>query len=242
MILDVKNLKVRHGQLLAVDDLNLSVSHGEVIGLIGANGSGKTTLLRSIAGAHIAESGSIKFKNVDVTTTASHQRVRDGLSLVPEGRKLFTDMTVEENLLLGAQGGRSGEWTVDKVFEIFPNLIKRRFAKTGVMSGGEQQATAIGRALMCNPDVLILDEVSLGLSPLVVEQVYESLSKLLQHNTTLIVVEQDLSRIMKFASRAVCMLEGKVVLDQPMKDVTRKAITDAYFGLQKSQRKMEKQL
>ncbi len=241
MILEVKNLKVSHGQLLAVNDLSLSVERGDIIGLIGANGAGKTTLLRSIAGAHIPTSGSITFNNVDVTSMPSHQRVRDGLSLVPEGRKLFTEMTVEENLLLGAQAGRAGEWSVDKVFEIFPNLLKRRHAKTGTMSGGEQQATAIGRALMCNPEVLILDEVSLGLSPLVVDQVYASLETLLKLESTLIVVEQDLARIMKFAGRAVCMLEGKVVMDQPMDQVTREAITDAYFGLQKNDQDSENQ-
>lgn len=239
MILEVKNLMVSHGQLMAVNDLSLSVESGEIIGLIGANGAGKTTLLRSIAGAHIPTSGSIMFKNVDVTSMPSHQRVRDGLSLVPEGRKLFTEMTVEENLSLGGQLGRSGLWSVDKVFEMFPNLLKRRHAKTGTMSGGEQQATAIGRALMCNPEVLILDEVSLGLSPLVVDQVYKSLEILLKLDTTLIVVEQDLARIMRFASRAVCMLEGKVVMDQPMDQVSREAITDAYFGLQKKDQNSE---
>lgn len=241
MILEVQNLDVNHGQLKAVDNVSLSIQKGDIVALIGANGAGKTTLLRSIAGAHPPISGSIKLNDVDITALASHQRVRDGLSLVPEGRKLFTDMTVEENLLLGVNAGRSGEWHVERIFEIFPNLSKRRHAKTGSLSGGEQQATAIGRALMCNPEVLILDEVSLGLSPLVVDQVYQSLTTLVDLKTTLIVVEQDLARIMKFATRAVCMLEGRVVMDLPMSQVSREAITDAYFGLAKSQSGLENQ-
>lgn len=241
MILEVQNLDVNHGQLKAVDNVSLSIQKGDIVGLIGANGAGKTTLLRSIAGAHPPISGSIKLNDVDITALASHQRVRDGLSLVPEGRKLFTDMTVEENLLLGVNAGRSGEWHVERIFEIFPNLSKRRHAKTGTLSGGEQQATAIGRALMCNPEVLILDEVSLGLSPLVVDQVYQSLTTLVDLKTTLIIVEQDLARIMKFATRAVCMLEGRVVMDLPMSQVSREAITDAYFGLAKSHSGSENQ-
>lgn len=241
MILEVQNLDVNHGQLKAVDNVSLSIQKGDIVALIGANGAGKTTLLRSIAGAHPPISGSIKLNNIDITVLASHQRVRDGLSLVPEGRKLFTDMTVEENLLLGVNAGRSGEWHVERIFEIFPNLSKRRHAKTGSLSGGEQQATAIGRALMCNPEVLILDEVSLGLSPLVVDQVYQSLTTLVDLKTTLIVVEQDLARIMKFATRAVCMLEGRVVMDLPMSQVSREAITDAYFGLAKSHSGSENQ-
>lgn len=241
MILEVQNLDVNHGQLKAVNNVSLSIQKGDIVGLIGANGAGKTTLLRSIAGAHPPISGSIKLNDVDITALASHQRVRDGLSLVPEGRKLFTDMTVEENLLLGVNAGRSGEWHVERIFEIFPNLSKRRHAKTGTLSGGEQQATAIGRALMCNPEVLILDEVSLGLSPLVVDQVYQSLTTLVDLKTTLIVVEQDLARIMKFATRAVCMLEGRIVMDLPMSQVSREAITDAYFGLTQSQPGLENQ-
>lgn len=241
MILEVQNLDVNHGQLKAVNNVSLNIQKGDIVALIGANGAGKTTLLRSIAGAHPPISGSIKLNAIDITALASHQRVRDGLSLVPEGRKLFTDMTVEENLLLGVNSGRSGEWHVERIFEIFPNLSKRRHAKTGSLSGGEQQATAIGRALMCNPEVLILDEVSLGLSPLVVDQVYQSLTTLVDLKTTLIVVEQDLARIMKFATRAVCMLEGRIVMDQPMSQVSREAITDAYFGLTQSQSGLENQ-
>ena len=142
-------------------------------------------------------------------------------------------MTIEENLRLGSTSARPGYWTVDNVLEVFPNLIKRRHSKTGLLSGGEQQATAIGRALMSNPEILILDEVSLGLSPLVVNQVYDSLKRLLETDTTIILVEQDLTRAMKVASRAVCMLEGEIILNKQMSEVSREEITDAYFGLHK---------
>ena len=231
--LKIQDLDVRHGQLKAVRNLSLSVKQGEIIALIGANGAGKTTLLRSISGAHTPSTGSIYLNGKDITQLASHKRVQAGLALVPEGRKLFTEMTTEENLLLGGTVTRPGNWNIEKVFEVFPNLIKRRHTKTGTMSGGEQQATAIGRALMSNPDILILDEVSLGLSPLVVDQVYESLNKLLETDTTIILVEQDLARAMRVASRAVCMLEGEIVLDKPMPEASREEITNAYFGLHK---------
>ncbi|MBR9884257.1 MAG: ABC transporter ATP-binding protein [Oceanospirillales bacterium] len=239
MMLQINNLVARHGQLTAVRGVSLDVARGEVIALVGANGAGKTTLLRSLSGAHQPSSGQIVFNGVDITRLPAHQRVAAGLALVPEGRKLFTEMTVEENLLLGATSKRSGDWNIERVFETFPNLVKRRHARTGTMSGGEQQATAIGRALMSNPELLILDEVSLGLSPLVVNQVYESLDSLLQSNTTVVLVEQDLSRAMAVASRAVCMLEGQVVLDKPMADTSRDEITDAYFGLHKIKQNSE---
>jgi branched-chain amino acid transport system ATP-binding protein len=153
---------------------------------------------------------------------------------VPEGRKLFSQMTVEENLLLGKTAGRQGDWTIDRVFDAFPNLVPRRHAKTGHLSGGEQQATAIGRALMSNPDILLLDEVSLGLSPLVVDRVYAQLQSLLTSGTTILLVEQDLGRAMAVANRVICMLEGRIVLDKPTRGVTRDQITEAYFGLHRT--------
>jgi len=231
--LRIEKLDVRHGQLKAVREVSLTVEKGEVVSLIGANGAGKTTFLRAVSGAHPLTSGRIYLNNEEITHLPSYKRVHAGLALVPEGRKLFTDMTIEENLLLGTTSARPGNWNVERVFDVFPNLVKRRHTKTGTMSGGEQQATAIGRALMSNPDILILDEVSLGLSPLVVDQVYQSLEKLLETDTTIILVEQDLSRAMNVASRAICMLEGQIVLDKPMSEVSREEITDAYFGKHK---------
>jgi len=225
----LENLDVRHGQLKAVKDVNLSIGRGEILALVGANGAGKSTLLRSLAGAHKASAGRILLDGNDISGLTSFQRVKAGVSLVPEGRKLFQDMSVEENLILGGIAGRGGSWTVAKVFEAFPNLVKRRNAKASTLSGGEQQATAIGRALMSNPTVLMLDEISLGLSPAAVDLVYASLNTV-KAGTTIVLVEQELSRALQFATRIVCMLEGQFVLDRPAKAVTREEVTASYFG------------
>ncbi|QND46488.1 ABC transporter ATP-binding protein (plasmid) [Rhizobium lusitanum] len=230
-LLSIRDLDVRHGLLQAVRGVSFDIAEGEVLALIGANGAGKTTLLRSIAGAHLPAAGQVFLGGQEITTVPSHKRIAMGIALVPEGRRLFSQMTVEENLLLGKTSGRKGDWTMERVFDAFPNLKPRRRAKTGHLSGGEQQATAIGRALMSNPDILLLDEVSLGLSPLVVERVYAQLQALLSSGTTILLVEQDLGRAMGVANRVICMLEGRVVLDRPAAGVTRDEITQAYFGL-----------
>jgi len=232
-VLAVESLVVRHGLLQAVRDVSFSVERGETLALVGANGAGKTTLLRAIAGAHLPAGGRILLGDADITLVPAHRRVGMGVTLVPEGRRLFAEMTVEENLLLGKTSGRVGDWSVDRVLEMFPNLRPRRHARAGNLSGGEQQATAIGRALMTNPEILLLDEVSLGLSPLVVDRVYASLQTLIDSGTTIVLVEQDLSRAMDVADRVLCMLEGRVVLERGKADVSREEITQAYFGLRK---------
>ncbi|MBB2792179.1 UNVERIFIED_ORG: branched-chain amino acid transport system ATP-binding protein [Rhizobium pisi] len=233
-LLSIRNLDVRHGLLQAVRGVSFDIAKGEVLALVGANGAGKTTLLRSIAGAHLPASGEILLDGEDLAAIPSHKRIARGIALVPEGRRLFSQMTVEENLLLGKSCGRKGEWSVDRVLDAFPNLKPRRHAKTGHLSGGEQQATAIGRALMSNPDILLLDEVSLGLSPLVVDRVYAQLQALLTSGTTIVLVEQDLARAMSVASRVICMLEGRIVLDRPAAAVTREHVTQTYFGLHRA--------
>ncbi|RVD61294.1 ABC transporter ATP-binding protein [Mesorhizobium sp. M2D.F.Ca.ET.185.01.1.1] len=230
-LLSVEDLVVRHGLLQAVRGVSFSVEHGETLALVGANGAGKTTLLRAIAGAHQAASGRVVFDGADLSGVPSHERVRKGVALVPEGRRLFVQMTVEENLLLGRTAGRPGDWSVERVLETFPNLKPRRHAKAGHLSGGEQQATAIGRALMSNPDLLLLDEVSLGLSPLVVDRVYASLQGLISSGTTIILVEQDLNRALSVSDKVICMLEGRIALAGDSKNVSRDEVTKAYFGL-----------
>lgn len=235
-LLEVARLDVRHGLLQAVREVSFSVTAGETIVLVGANGAGKTTLLRALAGAHRVSAGRILHKGKDITGMPSHRRVGLGIALVPEGRRLFAAMTVEENLLLAQSAKRPGSWTIESVLATFPNLVKRRNARAGTLSGGEQQATAIGRALMTNPDLLMLDEVSLGLSPLVVDQVYGSLRSLMSGGTTIILVEQDLARALAVASRVICMLEGRIVLEGPARQFTRDQVTEAYFGLGHSRR------
>ena len=235
-LLEVSQLDARHGLLQAVRDVSFSVAVGETIALVGANGAGKTTLLRTLAGAHRAKAGRIRHNGIDIRGTPAHRRGGLGLALVPEGRRLFASMTVEENLLLAQAAGRRGPWTVDAIMATFPNLVKRRKARAGTLSGGEQQATAIGRALMANPDLLMLDEVSLGLSPLVVDQVYASLRSLIGGGTTVILVEQDLGRALAVANRVICMLEGRIVLEGLARQFTREQVTEAYFGLGNSRR------
>jgi branched-chain amino acid transport system ATP-binding protein len=233
-LLAVDRLDVRHGLLQAVRGVSFRIEPGETIALVGANGAGKTTLLRAIAGAHPAAGGRVLFNGVDLTDAPAHRRVGLGIALVPEGRRLFAQMSVEENLLLAGAAGRTGAWTMDAVMEVFPNLKARRRARAGTLSGGEQQATAIGRALMTNPELMMLDEVSLGLSPLAVDRVYASLQTLLSSGTTIVLVEQDLGRALRVAGRVICMLEGKIALEGAAADLTREQVTQAYFGLSKT--------
>jgi branched-chain amino acid transport system ATP-binding protein len=232
--LTVQSLDARHGLLQAVREVSFSIASGEVVALVGANGAGKTTLLRVLAGAHAPVAGKVLLDGADITGLAAHRRLRMGVAMVPEGRRLFPQMTVEENLLIGRGAGRSGPWTIERVLQVFPNLSPRWKAKAGTLSGGEQQAAAIGRALVSNPDILLLDEVSLGLSPLAVDRVYQSLEVLLNSGTTIVLVEQDLSRALKSANRVMCMLEGRIVLDVPAAEATREQVTEAYFGFRRS--------
>jgi len=228
-LLAVERLDVRHGLLQAVREVSFQVEEGETVALVGANGAGKTTLLRAIAGAHRPHAGRVVFDGADITSVPAHQRVRRGIALVPEGRRLFPQLTLEENLRVAA--GRDGAWGVERVLEAFPLLRPLRKQRAASLSGGEQQATAIGRALMTNPRLLLLDEVSLGLAPRVVDDVYASLASLQEAGTTMLLVEQDLGRALRVASRVVCMLEGRLVLEGPAGELSREQVTDAYFGL-----------
>ena len=230
-LLAVEDLDAQHGLLQAVRGVSLSLAGGDRLALVGANGAGKTTLLRSIAGAHPASAGRIVLDGKDVTNVKAFKRVRLGIGLVPEGRRLFPSMTVEENLRVAGRTGRAGSWDLERVFAALPVLKELRRKRASSLSGGQQQATAIGRTLMTNPRVLLLDEVSLGLSPIAVETVYRSLEALIQEGVSLILVEQDLDRAMKVATHLVCMLEGRIVLSAAAGELTREEIVEAYFGL-----------
>jgi branched-chain amino acid transport system ATP-binding protein len=234
-LLSVQSIEARHGLLQAVRDVSLDVSEGETLALVGANGAGKTTLLRTIAGAHRPARGRVVFDGRDITRLSPHRRVRMGIALVPEGRRLCPGLTVEENLLVARGDGRKGPWSVDAVYDAFPILGPLRRQRAGSLSGGEQQATAIGRALMTNPRLLRLDEVSLGLAPRAVEGVYRSLETLIEGGSTIVLVEQDLRRAMNVSSRIACMLEGRIVLEGTPAELTREAVTEAYFGLRRGE-------
>jgi branched-chain amino acid transport system ATP-binding protein len=230
-LLRVESLHARHGFLSAVRDVSLEIAEGEAVAIVGANGAGKTTLLRTVAGAHKPVAGRILFDEREITSVPAHRRVGLGIALVPEGRRLFGGLTLEENLLLAR---RRGPWTVDAVVRAFPLLEARRKTRAANLSGGEQQAAAIGRALMTNPRLLLLDEVSLGLAPAMVDAVYRSLHALIESGATIVLVEQDLTRALSVATRVVCMLEGEVVIDAPAAEMTREQVVDAYFGLRRT--------
>jgi branched-chain amino acid transport system ATP-binding protein len=235
-LLGVEQLEARHGLLQAVRGVTFEIAAGETLALVGANGAGKTTLLRAIAGAHRPAAGRIVFEGNDVTAVPAYARLRSGIALVPEGRRLFAGMTVKENLMVAARHGRPGQWNLETVLEAFPMLRRRLNSRAANLSGGEQQATAIGRALMTNPKVLLLDEVSLGLAPIAVEAVYRSLDALINSGATIVLVEQDIGRALNVATRVACMLEGRIILQGNAKDVTREQVTEAYFGLQRARR------
>jgi branched-chain amino acid transport system ATP-binding protein len=230
-LLQVEELDCRYGLLQAVRGVSFAVAQGEILALIGANGAGKTTLLRAIAGAHRPHAGKITFDGEDVTRVPAHTRVARGIALVPEGRRLFPTLTVEENLRVAAAGNRRGRWNVQAVLDSFPLLQARRSVPAANLSGGEQQAVAIGRALMSNPRLLLLDEVSLGLAPVVVDAVYKSLANVIEEGATVVLVEQDLTRALRVAGRVICLLEGRIVLEGEAKSLDRDRVVGAYFGL-----------
>jgi len=232
-LLRVEDLDCRYGLLQAVRGVSLDVAQGETVALIGANGAGKTTLLRALAGAHRPHAGRVVFDGADVTRLRPHTRVARGIALVPEGRRLFPGLTVEENLRVAATR-RRGRWGVESVLDLFPMLQARRRALAATLSGGEQQAVAIGRALMSNPRLLLLDEVSLGLAPVVVDAVYRSLEGIIEEGATVVLVEQDLTRALQVAGRVVCLLEGRVVLEGAAASLDRERVVSAYFGLKRS--------
>ena len=232
-LLGVYELDCRYGLLQAVRGVSFEVAQGEIVALIGANGAGKTTLLRTIAGAHRPHAGTVSFDGSDVTRLPAHRRVSLGIALVPEGRRLFPTLTVEENLRVAAVTNRRGRWNVRAVLDAFPLLQARRKMPAATLSGGEQQAVAIGRALMSNPRLLLLDEVSLGLAPVVVDAVYRSLVDVISDGVTVLLVEQDLTRALRVAGRVICLLEGRVVLEGEARSLDRDRVVAAYFGLRR---------
>lgn len=229
-LLEVRGLEARHGLLKAVRGIDITLKEGERLALVGANGSGKTTLLRTLAGIHPAAGGKVLLDGSDVTRVPAHQRTAMGIALVPEGRRLFKSMSVADNLLVATAAGRPGPWNFDAVVDAFPQLKPKLKSQAGSLSGGQQQAVAIGRALMTNPRILLLDEVSLGLSPAAVQGVYDSLGALLATGTTLILVEQDLQRTFEVADHIVCMLEGVAVASGRAAEMTRQEVLEHYFG------------
>ncbi len=231
-LLEVKGLAAFYGDYQALFGIDLEVRVGEVVGVIGANGAGKTTLLRTLAGVLPCAPEAVRFHDRNVGGLDASRIVAMGIALVPEGRRLFPSLTVRENLKVGAFARRAGPWTEERVYELFPVLGERRASRATQLSGGQQQMVAIGRALMSNPTLLLCDELSLGLAPLVVKDIYAALQKLTAQGLSAIIVEQDVSLAQRMASRLYCLQEGRVSLQGESASLTRERISQAYFGAQ----------
>src|SRR6201986_4274344 len=229
-ILAVRDRGVPHGELRALSGISFAVYPGEVYALIGANGAGKSTLLRTIAGLHHPTSGSISYDGKNVTGLRPDKRATAGIAMVPEGRRLFPALSLEENLKVGASYARKGPWNIARIYELFPWMKERRSQKAAQMSGGEQQSVAIGRALVANPRVLLLDELSLGLAPVIVQRIYGMLPQVLESGITVLLVEQDVSQALRVATHLQCLLEGHTMLEGTPAEVTREQVEAAYFG------------
>jgi branched-chain amino acid transport system ATP-binding protein len=230
VILEVDGVDAGYGDFQALFGVSLAVAEGSAVAVIGANGAGKSTLLQAIAGTVRIIGGDIRFDGASLRGVSAHRRVRRGVSLVPEGRRIFPSLTVAENLEIGRYQRRTGPWTADKVIATFPLLEPLRRRSAARLSGGEQQALAIGRALMNNPRLLLLDEVSLGLAPIVVKQLYRALPAVRDEGTTLVIVEQDINQALAVAEHVTCLLEGRVSLSASPAQLERDEITAAYFG------------
>lgn len=229
-LLETRALEAFYGDFQALFGIDLHVDEGEMVALIGANGAGKSTFLRAITGLVPARGETIAFGGVETAGWSADRIHRAGLALVPEGRRLFPSLTVEENLLIGASGGRKGSWTLAKVYELFPDLVAKKHNPGMALSGGQQQMVAIGRALMSNPRLLLCDEISLGLAPKVIKDIYTAVPRIREGGTSILVVEQDVGQALAVTSRVYCFMEGRVTLTGTPEELTRQQIAAAYFG------------
>jgi branched-chain amino acid transport system ATP-binding protein len=230
-LLAVDEAHVHHGDLQALHGVSVTVDEGETVAMIGANGAGKSTLLGLIAGLLPVRRGHVSFAGTAIDGVDAPRRVGLGISLVPEGRRVFPSLTVLENLQVGAWCRRPGHWDLERVLDLFPLLRDRARRPAAVLSGGEQQALAIGRGLMANPRLLLLDEVSLGLAPIVIGQLYAALPAITAAGTSILLVEQNIDQALRAADRVYCLLEGRVTLSGRSDELDRARIGTAYFGV-----------
>ena len=221
MLLQANSVTASYGDAQALFGIDLDIDAGEVVALIGANGAGKSTFLKTITGMLAPSSGEIRFDGDRIDRVEAAEIVARGIAMVPEGRRLFPSLSVEENLQMGALSRRSGAWNLDRVYSLFPILKEKRTHPSTSLSGGQQQMVAIGRALMSNPRILLCDEISLGLAPVVIREIYAALPSLQQDGMTLLIVEQDVQLAMQVSSRVVCLQEGRVSLVGKSGDLTR---------------------
>jgi branched-chain amino acid transport system ATP-binding protein len=230
-LLQVAALDAYYGDFQALFGVSLAVGPGQVVAVIGANGAGKSTLLACIAGLLPARREAVTFAGAQIGGWRANRIVAAGIALVPEGRRLFPSLTVEENLLIGGQLRRPGPWNLARLYTVFPALAERRHQPATSLSGGQQQMAAIGRALMSNPLLLLCDEISLGLAPIAVRGIYAQLRSIVAGGTAAVIVEQDIGQALAMADRVYCLQEGRVALEGRAGELTRAAIQTAYFGV-----------
>ena len=231
-ILRLAGLDAFYADFQALYQVELEVVRGEVIAIIGANGAGKTTLMRSIAGLAQNRPQMVRYRNENIGSLRADLVAARGIALVPEGRQLFPSLSVEENLIIGGQIGRKGPWCLSAIYKLFPILAERRRQKSTSLSGGQQQMVAIGRALMANPDLMLFDEISLGLAPIIIKDIYQVLPSIIGEGMSALVVEQDITKALEVSARFYCLQEGRVSLAGCSQTVDREDISRAYFGVE----------
>ncbi len=231
-ILQIQALDAYYGDFQALYGVNMELAKGEVLAIIGSNGAGKTTLMRSITGLLANGRHQITYHGQDISGLRADEVALRGLAMVPEGRQLFPSLSVRENLMIGAQVGRKGPWSLEAVYKLFPILEDRKDQQSTSLSGGQQQMVAIGRALMANPDLILFDEISLGLAPIIIKDIYDALPGIIGTGMSAIIVEQDISKALAVSSRVYCLQEGRVSLEGASDTVSREEISRAYFGIE----------
>ena len=229
-LLEVNNLSAFYGDFQALFNIDFTMEEGETLAVIGANGAGKSTFLKTITGLVDTEVDDLNYNGVSIDGLSAADIVGLGIAMVPEGRRLFPSLNVEENLLMGGYKRRQGHWTLDRIYELFPALVERRTVPGTALSGGEQQMTAIGRALMANPDLLLFDELSLGLAPIIIKNIYETLPTIKSEGVSVLLVEQDINQALSVSDRVYCFQEGRVSLNGLPNTLSREQISAAYFG------------
>lgn len=230
-LLETHGLRAAYGDAHVLFGIDFALDAGELVAVIGANGAGKSTFLKCLTGLLSVPTEAVTWKGQAIGGLPPGQIVRHGLALVPEGRRLFSSLSVEENLLMGAQAKRAGPWNLRRIYELFPILEEKRRNPGTALSGGQQQMVAIGRALMSNPDVLLCDEISLGLAPIVIREIYNAMPVITGEGMSVVVVEQDVSLACRVSSRLYCFQEGKVSLQGASGEFSREQISQAYFGV-----------
>lgn len=232
MLLETHGLCARYGDFQALFDVDFAAGEGEVVAIVGANGAGKSSLLLSLTGVISVDRPSVVFADEAIGGLPSYEVVKRGITLVPEGRRLFSSLSVEENLLMGAFAGRKGPWSLERLYKMFPILEQKRHNPGTALSGGQQQMVAIGRALMSNPKVLLCDELSLGLAPIVIKEIYDAMPAITAEGMSVIIVEQDVVVAQRVSQRVYCFQEGRVSLEGNSDDLSREQISQAYFGME----------